>query len=262
MSFCQLPIEIILKFLSFASRFIPVVIGRYLILNSMAKKEESKDLLENSEALQEKLEGIEHWVEKNPKLIIGIVAAVILVVGGFFGYRYYVGEQDKLAQKEMFQAVRYFEADSLKLALNGDGNNLGFLQIVEDYSITPAGNLANFYAGAIYLKQGKFPLAIFHLQDYKANDLLVQARAYSLIGDSYMEQKQYEDAAKFYEKAASYKPNKEFTPIYLMKAALAYEKLNNLEKAKAAYQTIIDTYWDSSEIQNAKKFKARLESNS
>ena len=233
----------------------------------MAKKKESPstgqaDLLENPEVIQEKLEGIEHWVEKNPKLLIGVVGVIVLAVGGFFGYRYWIGNQDAQAQKEMFQAVRYFEADSLNLALNGDGNNLGFLQIVEDYSLTEAGNLANFYAGAIYLKQGKFPLAIFHLEDYKANDLLVQARAYSLIGDAYMEQKSYEDAAKFYEKAASYKPNKEFTPVYLMKAGLAYEKLNNTDKAKATYQKIIDKYWESSEVQNAKKFKAKLESNS
>ncbi|MCE2893749.1 MAG: tetratricopeptide repeat protein [Flammeovirgaceae bacterium] len=235
----------------------------------MAKKKESlptgqagKDLLENPEVIQEKLEGIEHWVEKNPKLLIGVVGVIVLAVGGFFGYRYWVGNQDAQAQKEMFQAVRYFEADSLNLALNGDGNNLGFLQIIDDYSLTEAGNLANFYAGAIYLKQGKFPLAIFHLEDYKANDLLVQARAYSLIGDAYMEQKSYEDAAKFYEKAAGYKPNKEFTPVYLMKAGLAYEKLNNTDKAKATYQKIIDKYWESSEFQNAKKFKAKLESNS
>jgi TolA-binding protein len=50
--------------------------------------------------------------------------------------------------------------------------------------------------------------------------------------------------------------------MYLMKAALAYEKLNQNEKAKAAYQTIIDKYWESSELQNARKFKARLEANS
>jgi TolA-binding protein len=228
----------------------------------MAKKEENKALLENPEVIQEKLEGIEHWVESNPKLLIGIVGALVLVAGGFFGYNYYVGNQDGQAQKEMFQAVRYFEADSLNLALNGDGNNLGFLAIVDDYGLTKAGNLANFYAGAVYMKQGKFPLAIVHLDDFKADDLLVQARAYSLIGDAYMEQKKFEDAAKYYDRAASYKPNKEFTPTYLMKAALAYEKLSNPEKAKAAYQTIIDTYWESSEVQNAKKFKAKLESNS
>jgi tetratricopeptide (TPR) repeat protein len=228
----------------------------------MAKKEENKDLLENPEVIQEKLVSAEGWLEQNPKTAIGIVTVILLVIGGYFGYRYYNGNQDTIAQKEMFQAIRYFESDSLNLALNGDGNILGFLQIIEDYSSTDAGNLANFYAGATYLKQGKYPLAIFHLEDFKSNDLLVQARAYSLIGDAYMEQNNFEEAAKYYSKAASYKPNKEFTPSYLMKAALAYEKLNQNQKAIDAYSTIIEKFWDSSEIQNAKKYKARLEANS
>ncbi|NOS93811.1 MAG: tetratricopeptide repeat protein [Cyclobacteriaceae bacterium] len=226
------------------------------------KKEESKDLLENPEALQEKLEGMENWAEKNLKVLAIGVGLVTLIVGGFFAFKQYVKQQDVVAQKDMFQAIHYFEADSLNLALNGDGNNLGFLQIIDDYSLTDAGNLANYYAGVIYLKQGKFPLAIFHLEDFSANDLLVQARAYSLIGDAYMEQKKYDEAARYYDKASGYKPNKEFTPTYLMKAALAYEKLNDIEKAKAVYQTIIDTYFDSSEVQNAKKYKAKLEVNS
>ncbi len=228
----------------------------------MAKKEESKDLLENAEVIQEKLVNVETWLEKNPKTAIGITAAILLVVGAFFGYRYYLGNQDTLAQKDMFQAVHYFEADSLNLALNGDGNNLGFLQIIEDYGMTDAGNLANYYTGFIYLKQGKYPLAIFHLEDFSSDDLLVQARAYSLMGDAYMEQKDLENAAKYYSKAAGYKPNKEFTPAYLMKAGLAYEKLNNNGKAIEVYQTIIDKYWESAEFQNAKKFKAKLEANS
>ncbi len=228
----------------------------------MAKKEETKDLLENAEVIQEKLIDVETWLEKNPKTAIGIVAAILLIVGGYFGYRYYLGNQDDIAQKEMFQAIRYFEADSLDLALNGDGNNLGFLQIIEDYGRTDAGNLANYYTGVTYLKQGKFPLAIFHFEDFSSNDLLVQARAYSLMGDAYMEQKDYENAAKYYSKAAGYKPNKEFTPTYLMKAALAYEKLNQNQKAIDAYQTIIDKYWESAELQSAKKFKAKLETNS
>lgn len=228
----------------------------------MAKKEETKDLLENAEVIQEKLVDVETWLERNPKTAIGIVTAILLVVGGFFGYKYYLSNQDELAQKEMFQAIHYFEADSLNLALNGDGNNLGFLQIIEDYGNTDAGNLANYYAGFIYLKQGKYPLAVFHFEDFSSDDLLVQARAYSLTGDAYMEQKDFENAAKYYSKAAGYKPNKEFTPTYLIKAGLAYEKLNQNEKAIAAYQTIIDKYWDSSEFQSAKKYKARLEVNS
>lgn len=228
----------------------------------MAKKEESKDLLENAEVIQEKLVNVETWLERNPKTAIGITTVILLVVGAFFGYRYYQNGQDNLAQKDMFQAIHYFEADSLNLALNGDGNNLGFLQIIDEYGMTDAANLANFYTGFIYLKQGKFPLAIFHLEDFSSDDLLVQARAYGLMGDAYMEQKDFENAAKYYSKAAGYKPNKEFTPGYLMKAGLAYEKLNNNGKAIEVYQTVIDKYWESAEFQNAKKYKARLEANS
>ncbi len=228
----------------------------------MAKKETNQDLLENPEIIAEKVEGVEHWIERNPKIVVGFLGALVLLVGGYFGFRYFVDSQNQQAQSEMFQAVRYFESDSLNLAMKGDGNNLGFEQIIEDYSLTEAANLANFYAGAICLKQGKFQLAIYYLEDFSSNDILVQARAYSLRGDAHMELKEYEEAAKYYSKAANHKPNKFFTPGYLMKEALAYEKLNQNEKAIKAYERIINEFWDSSEYQNARKLKARLETNS
>jgi len=229
----------------------------------MAKKEEHKhELLENPEALKEKLAGAESWLEQNPKLVVGVAAAILIIVGGYFAFNYYKNSQNDLAQKEMFQAVYYFEADSLDKALNGDGNNLGFLEIIDEYGVTDAANLANFYAGVSYLKQGKFELARLYLEDFNATDLLIQARAYGLVGDSYMEEKKYDDAAKYYNKAANYKPNKYFSPSYLMKEALAYEKLNQNDKARETYDKIINLYWESSEYQNARKFKARLEPNS
>ena len=228
----------------------------------MAKKEENKSVIENQEALQEKVMGFEQWIEKHPKTIFGVVGVLLIAVAAYFGFNYYKTSQDTEAQKQMFQAVYYFEADSLKLALDGDGNNLGFIDIIDEFKYSNAANLAHFYAGVCYLKQGNYDAAILYLQDYSSNDLLVQPRAYSLIGDAYMELQKYEDAAKFYDKAAGYEPNKFYSPTYLMKAALAYEKLQQNDKAKAAYEKIITDFWDSSEYQNAVKLKARLESNS
>src|SRR5690606_25966357 len=229
----------------------------------MAKKKETKkDILESPEALQEKFEAAENWIEEHSRLLLGIGAVVVLAVAGYFGYKYYINNRDDEAQRQMFQAVYYFEQDSLDLALNGDGNNLGFVDIADEYGNTNAGNLANSYAGAAYLKQGKYQLARLYLEDFKADDLLVQARAYSLIGDTYMAEENYEQAVNYYRKAASYKPNKYYTPTYLMKEALACEKLNDTAGAKKAYQTIIDNYWESAEFQNARKFIARLNGNS
>lgn len=228
----------------------------------MAKKEEHKhELLENPEALKEKLVGAETWVESNSKVVMGFGLAVVLIVAGYLGFTWYKNSQNAQAQKEMFQAVFYFEADSLDKALNGDGNNLGFLAIIDDYGFSDAANLANYYAGAAFLKQGKFEVARLYLEDFSSGDLLIQARAYSLIGDTYMEEEKYEDAARYYSKAANYKPNKYFSPTYLMKEALAYEKLNQNDKAKQTYDKVITLYWDSGEYQNARKLKARLETN-
>lgn len=226
------------------------------------KKEEHNELLENPEVLAETLEGAEHWIEKHPKLVAGVAIGLLLLVGGYFSFQYYIDKQNVEANNQMFQAVFYFESDSLDLALNGDGNNLGFIDIASEFKMTKAANLANFYAGASYLKQGKYKPALLYLEDYSSNDLLVQARAYSLIGDAHMELEEYEEAATFYNKASNYKPNKFFTPTYLMKAALAYEKLNDNAKAISTYDKIINEYFDSSEFQKARKFKARLESNS
>jgi tetratricopeptide (TPR) repeat protein len=228
----------------------------------MAKKEENKSVIENQEVLQEKVLGFESWLERHPKTISAIVGVLLLAVAGYFGFNYYKDSQDAEAQKEMFQAVYYFEADSLKLALNGDGNNLGFIDIIDEYKFSNAANLAHFYAGVCYMKQGNYDAAILYLQDYSSNDLLVQPRAYSLIGDAYMELQKYEDAVKYYNKASDYEPNKFYTPTYLMKAAVAYEKLNQKDKAKEAYDKIITEFWDSAEYQNAVKLKARLETNS
>lgn len=229
----------------------------------MAKhKNHDSDVLENPEAIADKLAGIESWAQRNPKIIMGLIGALVIVVGGFLFYRYYINRLDQQAQQQMFQAVHYFEADSLDLALRGDGNNLGFVDIISDFKGTKAANLANYYAGACFLKKGDFKTALLYLQDFSANDLLVQPRAYCLMGDAYMELKDYTNAASYYMKAADYQPNKYFTPGYLMKAAIAYEKLNEPAKAISAYDKIIKDYFDSSEYQDARKFKMRLEGNS
>ncbi len=52
-----------------------------------------------------------------------------------------------------------------------------------------------------------------------------------------MEQNKLEDAVGAYREASNYKPNKYFTPAYLLKEALAYEKLNQNDKAIAGIRT-------------------------
>ena len=222
------------------------------------KQAESKEFYENPEVLAERISKTEEFLEKNKTLSLSIFIGLGLVIVLFFVYGYYMDNQNKLAQDDMFQAVFYFEQDSLDLALNGDGNNYGFKDIVEEYSGTESANLANFYSGVIHLKKGNSKVAILYLEDFSTSDLLVQARSYSLIGDANMELGEFEKAVEYYEKAADHRANEYFSPIYLKKAAVAYEKLGQWEGAKSCYQQIMEDYKGSTEVQAAKKNLARL----
>ena len=222
------------------------------------KKEEGIDIIEDPDALVSKAEEF-FSNTRNRNLVFAIGGVIAAVVAGFLIYKILLDNQNEEAQREMFQAVYYFEADSLGRALNGDGINYGFLQIIEDYSGTDAANLASFYSGATYLKLGDYNNAIRYLEDFSGADFLVQARAYALIGDSNMELENFSEAAANYQKAADHKPNKEFTPGYLQKLAVAHEANGDYSGAAAAFDKIINKYVDSPLLQEAKKQKARLE---
>lgn len=225
----------------------------------MAKtKKQEEGILENPDVLVSRTETFFNN-KRNRNLVFGIGGVLAAIVAGFLIYTIYITNKDKEAQQEMFQAVYYFEADSLGRALNGDGINYGFLQIIEDYSGTGAANLSNFYAGATYMKLGDFGSAIRYLKAFGSDDFLLQARAYSLIGDAYMEDGDFQAAVDYYQQAVDYKPNKEFTPVYLQKLAIAREAKGDFQAAAKAYGVIVDQYFNSSLFQEAKKQKARLE---
>ncbi len=229
----------------------------------MSKKKKSTEndshsLLENPEALAEQLSRSEQFIENNKTLVFTIGGIIAFAILALIGGKYYLQNQDANAQRDLFQAVYYFEADSLGLALNGDGNNYGFLEVIDEYAMTDAANLASFYAGATYLKLGDYDNALRYLNDFSGSDYLVQGKAYALIGDAHSELGDFSTAASFYEKAANYNANKEFTPVYLQKAAIANEKAGNNGAALANYQTILDEYFGVPEYQEAKKHAARL----
>ena len=216
-------------------------------------------VLEDADALAHRLEESEEFLLRNRNLLLGVLGAIIVaVVGGFFFWQYR-GGQDEQGQSAMFTAVNYFETDSLKQALSGDGQNPGLLKIADEYGSTKAGNLAHFYAGTALLKQGKFAEAAEHLAKFKSDDLLLQARAYCLQGDAVMELGQKDRAAELYLKAATYKANPHFSPAYLMKAAGAEEAQNKYADAAKTYDRILNDYPTAPEANDAKRYHARAE---
>ena len=199
----------------------------------------------------------EEWVEKNQKIIFGVVLAIALVTVGWLAYDKFIatpGEDE--AAGEMFQAQQYFmEAvdapranDSLfNLALNGGEGQRGFLGIIENHSGTDAANLAHYYAGMAYLNTGKYKDAVEHLEKFTTKDDVLDAMAKGGIGDAFAQLKQNAEALDYYEKAVAATTNDLTAPRFLFKAGQMALLLNNKEKALTNFKQIKEKYSTSAE---------------
>jgi TolA-binding protein len=221
----------------------------------MAKKEKKDvmEIIESPEALQQEVSKVTGFFEKNKSTTLGAGIALIALVAGFFGYQWYKTSQDVEGEKKLYKAVYAFESDSVSAAAKE------MAKISDEFGGNTQ-NLSDLYLGITLLKQGKYDQAIEKLKNFSSSDLLVQARAYSLVGDAYAEKKSFGEAIEYYQKAADYKPNKFFTPTYLLKLALAFEANKQGKEALDAYSQITDKFPESAESIPAKKYKALLES--
>lgn len=224
----------------------------------MAKKQ-NDDFGNQIDQVGNVLTRTEQYIEDNRKVLMIVVIAIVVVVGGYLGYKkLYVAPMEAEAHQEMFMAEQYFAKDSFKLALNGDAQYPGFISIIEQYGSTKAGNLSNYYAGICYLNMGQFDKSIEYLSDYSTDDKMLYPVSQGAMGDANLELGKNEEALSFYKKAADEKPNDFTTPIYLMKAGFVLEKLNRWEEALATYERIEKEYNRTNEGRKIEKYITRV----
>ena len=215
-------------------------------------------LLEDPDALAARLAESEDFVRRNQGILLGLLGLIVAAIVAGFAFYTWKNTQNQKAQGQLFSAVNYWESDSLKQALKGDGKAPGLETIAGEYASTKAGNLANFYAGVAALKQGNYKLAYDNLEDFSSDDYLVQARAYALMGDAQMELNKPKEAADLYAKAATHNANEYFSPGYLLKEAVAREEAKDVEGARKAYDRVLTEYSSSPEAAEAKQSRAKL----
>ncbi len=219
-------------------------------------QEEDEVLLDVGQSLSK----VERFFEENRKSITVIMVALFVLVGGYFAYQYmYQMPRENEAQEYIYTAQRYFEEDSLNLALNGDGTNYGFLAVAEDYSGTKAGNLANYYAGVSYLNLGQYEKAIEYLDEFDSDEDVLSVVAKGAIGDAFMELDQPKEALDYYKRAVSGEENSFVVPFYLKKAGMVAEGEGNLKDAQKYFTRIKKEFKDSQEAADIDKYIARVE---
>ena len=223
----------------------------------MANKNKTEDQFAQ---IEETLSKTEQFIEENQKSLMTIIAAIVVLVALFIVYQnFYIEPMEKEAQTEMYMAELYFQKDSFNLALNGDGQYLGFLDIANDYSSTNVGQLANYYAGLSYLHTADYDNAIEYLGDFSSDDIILSSLALGCMGDAYMELGDTDAALDAYADAVNNSANDFTAPRYMMKQAMIYTSNGDNNKALDLFKAIQSDYKTSREANGIEKYIARVE---
>lgn len=208
-------------------------------------------------------ERAEDFFERNQVAVLGILGAIVLVIGGWFIYQnVYKKPRNERAMAQMFQAQFQFERDSFALALDNPGGGYdGFLDIIDNYGGTKAANLAHYYAGVCYLNLGRYEAALAYLNDFKPAGTVTPIMKHGVLGDTYSELEDWKNALSHYQKATEAGSNEYVTPYYLKKLGMLYERQGDSAKALKAYERIMKEYPNTTASQDIEKYIARAKVN-
>ncbi len=213
---------------------------------------------EREEKVIETVSKTDLFFRENKKTIYGILAALVVVAAALLAYqKFYIQPKGEEAASQMVAAESNFRNGEFELALNGDGNVLGFKQLIEDFG-AKGGKDVYLYAGICDLRLGNYQEAIDFLKKYNGKDAILSARAKACIGDAYVGLEKYSDALGYFEKAAAEADNI-FAATYLLKAGVTCEELGDNAKALTFYKKIKDQYANSPEGSDIDKYITRIE---
>ena len=225
-------------------------------IEDMAKQTDKTD--KQFAQIEETLSRTEQYIEDNQRSLVIIIGSIVAIIAIYLSFvNFYLKPLEKEAHGDMYMAEMYFEKDSFNLALNGDGQFLGFLDVLNEYNLTNAGNLANYYAGLCYLHTAQYEEAIEYLSNFSSDDIILSTLAFGCIGDAYLELEENSKALKYYEKAVENNDNEFTTPRYLMKQANILETEQEFEEALEIYNQIKEDYSKSKIAQDIDKYIVR-----
>ena len=209
----------------------------------------------------------EDFLLKNKKTIMYAVIALIVIIAGIILYNNFVkAPREAKASTELAKGQTMFANQQFAQALNGDSTGYaGFVKIASDYSSTPAGNLANLYAGLCYANLDKWEDAVKFLDKYSpADDEMVSPAAVAALGNAYAHVKQLDKAVDALKKAAKMadsqaldNTNNSLSPTFLLQAATILESQNKKDEALKIYQDIKKKYVNSAVSQEIDKYIER-----
>lgn len=208
--------------------------------------------------IEEVLSKSELFMRKQGKKLFIILVVIMIATGAYFAYNNYIqGPKEAEAVELSFVAQQLFAQNEFDKALIGDGINLGFEQIAQQYSGTAIGNLSNHYMGICYLNIGEFQKAVNAFVKYDQVDgiasQIINSQNFGLTGDAYAQLGELDLAYELYRKAAAI-DNSYTSPYFMKKAGLLKLTQNDKKGAMECFEAIKNSYPTSLEARDIDKY--------
>jgi len=224
----------------------------------MSKKRVKEEL--EQDILLDTFSKVQSFYDSNKNAVIGVAIALIVIVGGSVGWHFYSTSQEAKAQQLMGQATQAYLQGDFEKALKGSEADftVGFQQIIDNYGMTDAANLAQYYAAVSEFKLGNTENALNYIENYEVPEGIMGVGPLSFHGVLLTDLGNHAEAAKMFVKAAEWDKNDSTTPYNYLEAANAFNDAGNPAEAQKYAQIIIDEYANSSQFADAQKLLGML----
>ncbi|MBO7609275.1 MAG: tetratricopeptide repeat protein [Muribaculaceae bacterium] len=189
------------------------------------------------EEVNESLSTAAQRIEANKKYIYYALGAIAVIVLLALGYIYGVRNPNLQKAKEGIAKadMAYMQGDTVTALKE-------YEKVFDAYSNKPAERAA-FNAAIILYQQGKNKEAAAYLEKYEGEGNMVAPASQSLLGDCYVNMKQYDKAIAAYDKAIKLSGDNEFyTPTFMIKKATVLHAQKKYSDEAAIYEVIKNKY--------------------
>lgn len=189
------------------------------------------------EEVNESLSTAAQRLEENKKYIyyaLGVIAVIVLLA---LGYIYGVRNPNLQKAKDGIATadMAYLQGDTATALKE-------YEKVFDAYSNKPAERAA-FNAAIILYQQGKNKEAAAYLEKYNGEGNMVAPASQSLLGDCYVNMKQYDKAIAAFDKAIKLSGDNEFyTPTFMIKKATVLHAQKKYADEAAIYEMIKNKY--------------------
>jgi tetratricopeptide (TPR) repeat protein len=200
------------------------------------------------------------WVEQNKRLVSYIISVPIILLAVFWFIENNRRQSNDRATTDLAKVFHLYDQGQYQLAVDGipQENIRGLQSIVDDYGSTHVGEMAKLYLADSYFNLNNYDKALKYFQSVDISDKLLSSSALAGEASCYEAQGKHDEAASYYEQAASKYMTALEAPDDLFRAAENYSKAGKKEKAAEMLQRLKKQFPTSTYARDTDRYLAEF----